>query len=91
VADRRQPAHHLQLLQRAEVGVAESFVPPPGFIILMHCEAEWSGHLQLQPVHAILGPLHPGEETSLSIPNLQHIAFDQHARSTFIHLLDTDD
>jgi hypothetical protein len=94
VADRRQPAHHLQLahlLQRAEVGVAESLMPPPGFIILMHHETEWPCHLQLQPIHAILAPLHLGEQASLLIPNLQHTSFDQHARATLIHLLDAYD
>jgi hypothetical protein len=71
--------------------MAESLVPPPSFIIMMHCETEWPCHLQLQPVHAILGPLHPSKETSLPIPNLQHAAFDQHVRAALVHLPNVDD
>jgi hypothetical protein len=66
-------------------------VPPPSFIILMHREAEWPHHLQLQPIHAILGPLHLSEQAPLPIPNLQHTAFDQFMRATLIHLPDADD
>jgi hypothetical protein len=71
--------------------MAESLVPPPSFIIMMHCETEWPCHQQLQPVHAILGPLHPSKETSLPIPNLQHAAFNQHARAALVHLPNVDD
>jgi hypothetical protein len=48
-------------------------------------------HLQLQSVHAILGPLHPGEEAMSAIPNPQHSAFNQHARTSFIHLPNAND
>jgi hypothetical protein len=94
VVDRRQPVHHLQfahLLQRAKLGVTESLVPPPSFIVLMHRETECHRHLQLQPVHMIIGPLHPDEETSLPIPNLQYTTFDQHTQATLVHLPDADD
>jgi hypothetical protein len=57
----------------------------------MHRETEWPGHLQLQPVHAILGPLHPGEEAMPSISNPQHSAFNQHARASFVHLPNAND
>jgi hypothetical protein len=66
-------------------------MPAPSVVVLMHRETEWPGHLQLQPVHAILGPLHPGEEAMPSIPNLQHSAFNQHARASFVHLPNTKD
>jgi hypothetical protein len=66
-------------------------MPTPSVVVLMHHETEWPGHLQLQAVHAILGPLHPGEEAILVIPNLQHSAFNQHARASFIHLSNADD
>jgi hypothetical protein len=66
-------------------------VPPPSIIVLMHRETEWPGHLQLQPVHAILGPLYPGEEAMPPIPNLQHSAFNQHTRASFVHLPNAND
>jgi hypothetical protein len=59
--------------------MAEPLVSLPGFIILMHREIEWPCHLQFQPLHPILGPLHSSEEALLPISNLQHAAFDQHA------------
>jgi hypothetical protein len=71
--------------------MAESFMPAPSVVVLMHRETEWSGHLQLQSVHAILGPLHPGEEAMLVIPNPQHSVFNQHARASFVHLPNAND
>jgi hypothetical protein len=66
-------------------------VPAPSIIVLMYRETEWPGHLQLQPVHAILGPLHPGEEVTPPIPNPQHSTFNQHVRATFVHLPNAND
>jgi hypothetical protein len=66
-------------------------VPVPSVILLMHREIEWLGHLQLQPVHAILGPLHPGEEAMPPIPNPQHSLFNQHVCASFVHLSNAND
>jgi hypothetical protein len=63
----------------------------PSVVVLIHRETEWPGHLQLQPVHVILGPLHPGEEAMPTIPNPQHYTFNQHARASFVHLPNAND
>jgi hypothetical protein len=55
-------------------------MPAPSVVVLMHHETEWPGHRELQPIHAILGPLHPGKEAMLVIPNSQHSVFNQRAR-----------
>jgi hypothetical protein len=81
VADQWQPAHHLQpahLLQQAEICMAEPFMPSPSVVVPVHCETEWPGHLQLQPVHAILSPLHSGEKAMLAIPDPRYSTLNQH-------------
>jgi hypothetical protein len=45
----------------------------------MHRKTEWPGHLQ------------PGKEAMPAIPNPQHSTFNQHARTSFIHLPNTND
>jgi hypothetical protein len=57
----------------------------------MHRETEWLVHLQLQLVHPILGPLHPGEEAMSPIPNPQHSAFNEHVCASFVHLPNIND
>jgi hypothetical protein len=58
--------------------MAKLFMPASSVVVPVHCETEWPGHLQLQSVHAVLGPLHSGEKAVLAIPDPQYSALNQH-------------
>jgi hypothetical protein len=71
--------------------MAEPFMPALSIVVPVHCETEWLGHLQLQPVHAVLGPLHLGEKAVLAIPDPQYSALNQYVWASFVHLPNAND
>jgi hypothetical protein len=71
--------------------MAEPFMPAPSVVIPVHCETEWPGHLWLQPVHSVLGPLHSVEKAVLVIPDPQYSTLNQHMWSSFVHLPNAND